>query len=184
MLASFSFMIPVGISSAAAVRVGYAVGRGDATAGRRAAQVAVVGGAAVMAFFCVLFLAWPEPLVRLFTASPAVLPIAVVLIPIAGLFQVFDGIQVVCIGILRGLGDTRAPLVVNLIGFWLLGIPIGLWLAFSQGLGPAGLWWGLVIALVVVAIILLARSVWQLGRPIERIRIDDRAPSSQPRQTA
>lgn len=163
-LASASFMVPVGISAAAAVRVGYAVGRGDDAGIRRAALVALLLGVGVMACFGALFLMAPRPLAFLFTASDAVVPIAVVLIPIAGLFQVFDGIQVVCIGVLRGLAETRTPLVVNVIGFWAIGLPVGWWLAFPRGMGPQGLWWGLVAGLGSVAVTLLLRVAVRLFR--------------------
>src|SRR5690606_34723289 len=142
MLATLSFMVPVGISSAAAVRVGHAVGRSDPDGVRRAAATSIALGGAVMAVFGALFLGWPESLASLFTASPAVLTSAALLVPLAGLFQVFDGIQVVCIGVLRGLAETRTALWVNLVGFWCLGVPIGWALAHPGGLGPRGLWWG------------------------------------------
>jgi MATE family multidrug resistance protein len=104
---------------------------------------------------------------------------AAVLIPIAGVFQVFDGIQVVSIGVLRGAGDTRTPLIVNLIGYWLLALPIALWLGLGLGLGPQGLWWGLVAGLVVVALILLVRVRVRLWRTLERLDIEDRRPTTQ-----
>jgi MATE family multidrug resistance protein len=166
-LASASFMVPVGISAATAVRVGYAVGRGDGEGLRRAATVALVLGGAVMAVFGLLFLALPRPLAWLFTESAEVVPIAVALIPLAGIFQVFDGIQVVSIGVLRGLAETRTPLIVNAIGFWAIGLPLGWWLTFRAGLGPTGLWWGLVAGLAAVASILLARVLWRLRRAVE-----------------
>jgi MATE family multidrug resistance protein len=106
----------------------------------------------------------PRPLAWLFTESETVLPIAVALIPLAGVFQVFDGIQVVCIGVLRGLAETRTPLIANAVGFWGIGLPLGWWLAFEGGLGPAGLWWGLVAGLGTVAAFLLARVVWRIRR--------------------
>jgi MATE family multidrug resistance protein len=94
------------------------------------------------------------------------------LIPIAGYFQVFDGLQVVSAGVLRGAGDTRAPLLVNIVGFWCIGLPTSLVLAFRLGFGPQGLWWGLVVGLGVVAVVLLSRVVWKLSGSIARIVID------------
>jgi MATE family multidrug resistance protein len=85
------------------------------------------------------------------------------LLPLAGLFQVFDGIQVVTSGILRGLGDTRSPMIINLIGFWGVGIPAGLLLGFTAGMGAQGLWWGLVLGLAAVAVILLVRVRYRIG---------------------
>ena len=161
-LSSVSFMVPVGISAAAAVRVGYAVGRRDAEGLRRAALCAIALGAVVMALFAIVFLLAPGPLAGSFTDSAQIVPLAAALIPIAGVFQVFDGVQVVCIGALRGLTDTRTPLLVNLLGFWLIGLPFGWWLATEHDLGARGIWWGLVAGLAAVAAILLARVAWQL----------------------
>lgn len=163
-LASASFMVPVGISAAAAVRVGYAVGRADPDGVRRAATVALLLGSGVMAVFGALFLLMPETWAWLFTDSPAVVPLAAALVPLAGVFQVFDGVQVVCIGVLRGLAETRTALVVNVLGFWVIGLPLGWWLGLHEGLGARGLWWGLVAGLAAVACTLLARVVWRLRR--------------------
>ena len=97
------------------------------------------------------------------------------LIPIAGIFQVFDGLQVVAAGVLRGVGDTRAPMVVNLLGFWLIGMPVSLYLGFRTGAGPVGLWWGLVAGLAAVAVFLLVRVRVRLGRELRRVVIDEHA---------
>lgn len=172
-LASFSFMVPVGIASAAAVRVGYAVGRRDAGAARRAASVALLSGTVVMAGFGILFALLPRQLAGMYTEEAPLIAMAASLLPIAGVFQVFDGLQAVAIGVLRGAGDTRTPMFVNLLGFWLFGIPAGLWLAFGVDLGPLGLWWGLVLGLGAVAGILLLRVVVRLRAALERIVVDD-----------
>ena len=94
------------------------------------------------------------------------------MIPIAGVFQIFDGIQVVASGVLRGLGDTRAPMVANLLGYWLVGIPVSIYLGFVAGLGPAGLWWGLVLGLGLVGTSLLLRVRARLARRQVRVVID------------
>jgi len=94
------------------------------------------------------------------------------LIPIAGVFQIFDGIQVVASGVLRGLGDTRAPMVANLLGYWLVGIPVSIYLGFVAGLGPVGLWWGLVLGLGLVGTSLLLRVRTRLARRQIRVVID------------
>jgi MATE family multidrug resistance protein len=174
-LASFSFMMPLGLSSAAAVRVGYAIGRQDALAARRAAFAALAIGAAIMAGFGVVFLSAPRALASLFTEDAGVLALAVTLLPIAGVFQVFDGLQVVANGVLRGAGDTRAPMLINLLGFWLVGVPVGLALAFPLGLGPVGLWWGLVAGLGSVAAILLGRVAVRLRGALARVVLDEGA---------
>lgn len=168
-LAAFSFMMPLGVSIAASVRVGWAVGEGDRASVRRRAHVALGTGAAIMALWGLLFWLVPGPLVRIFSAEDEVLMVALTLMPSAALFQVFDGIQVVASGALRGLGDTMIPAISHFAGFWLLGIPIGDYLAFEAGYGPAGLWWGLVIGLFVSAVILVTRMEIRIRGPVERI---------------
>ncbi|MBI6027847.1 MATE family efflux transporter, partial [Clostridium perfringens] len=94
---------------------------------------------------------------RVYTAEAEVLAVAAALIPLAGLFQVFDGTQVVAVGILRGTGDTRTPMVINVLGFWLLGVPVSYYLGVRAGYGPVGLWTGFVVGLAAVAVFLLLR---------------------------
>lgn len=154
-LASLSFMLPLGLGMATSVRVGWAVGRGDFAAARRTSLAALVLGGSAMTVFMLAFLGWPRPLAGLLTSHESVLTIAAGLIPIAGVFQIGDGLQVVAIGCLRGLGDVRSPLLANLVGFWVLGLPLGLWFGYGLGGGPAGLWWGLVVGLFTVAVALL-----------------------------
>jgi MATE family multidrug resistance protein len=171
-LASLTFMVPLGVSAAAAVRVGHAVGRADGPGARRAASAALVCGGGFMSLTALLFLGFPRYLAAAYTPDLAVLSLAAVLIPVAGVFQVFDGLQVVSAGVLRGLGDTRAPMVVNVLGFWLVGMPVSLWLAFGLDLGPSGLWWGLVFGLGSVAGLLLLRIANRLARPLARVVVD------------
>jgi MATE family multidrug resistance protein len=168
-LAATTFMVPLGVGAAAAVRVGRAVGAHDAAAARRSAKVALVLGTGFMSLAAVLFMAAPLPLAQMFTADPRVLGIAVLLIPIAGIFQVFDGIQAVAAGVLRGIGDTRAALIVNLFGFWLLGVPISVYLGFYTGAHAAGLWWGFVAGLGAVAVFLLLRIRVLMRRELARV---------------
>ena len=176
-LASLTFMVPLGVSSAAAVIVGHAVGRQDPDAVRRSTAAALHVGAAFMAVTAVLFVGLPEPLARLYTDEPDVLALAAVLLPIAGVFQVFDGMQVVALGLLRGLGDTRVPMLINVIAFWLVAIPVSLGLGFGLGHGATGLWWGLVVGLAVVAVTLVLRLRQRERRELVRIVIDEHAPS-------
>jgi MATE family multidrug resistance protein len=171
-LASLTFMVPLGVGSAASVRVGHAVGRADGPGARRSAAAALVCGGGFMALAAALFLLVPGPLAAAYTSDIDVRLLAAVLIPIAGVFQVFDGLQVVSAGILRGLGDTRAPMVVNLLGFWLIGIPVSVGAAFGLGLGAPGLWWGLVAGLGAVAGLLLLRIAHRLARPLARVTVD------------
>jgi MATE family multidrug resistance protein len=119
-----------------------------------------------------LFLSLPVPLARIYSTDLDVLAVASALIPIAGVFQVFDGLQTVGGGILRGLGHTRTPMLVNLLGYWALGLPVSALLGFALHLGPAGLWWGLVLGLGVVATFLLVRVRSGLARQQTRVLID------------
>jgi MATE family multidrug resistance protein len=171
-LASLTFMVPLGLSAAAAVVVGHAVGRGDREGAREAARSALYVAVAFMGATAITFLALPGPLARLYTDAPGVLAVAVVLIPLAGVFQVFDGIQVTSIGLLRGLGDTRTPMLTGILGFWLVGLPVSLILGFRFGYGPAGLWWGLVLGLVAVAGVLVLRLRQKLSQPLRRVHLD------------
>lgn len=171
-LASLTFMVPLGISGAAAVLVGQAVGRGDPAGARRAARAALACGVAFMATTALMLLAIPEGLARIYSRETPVIVLAAALLPIAGTFQVFDGLQVVSLGILRGLADTRVPFLIALLGFWLLGFPVSLFLAFERGLGAAGLWWGLVVGLAAVAALLLARVRARLARTVARVAVE------------
>jgi len=171
-LASLTFMVPLGVSSAAAVLVGQAVGRGDAPAARRLATAALACGVGFMSLTAIAFLTAHGPLARVYSADPQVLAVAAALIPVAGVFQIFDGTQVVAIGVLRGAGDTRTPMVVAMLGYWLLGMPTSLYLGFRAGAGAAGLWWGLVVGLAVVAIVLLTRVRLRLGGELRRVVVD------------
>jgi MATE family multidrug resistance protein len=171
-LAALTFMVPLGVGDAASVLVGQAVGRGDPGGTRGAARAALATGAAFMAATAALFLMFPGPLARLYSRDLDVIAIAAALIPIAGVFQVFDGLQAVAAGVLRGVGDTRGPMLINLLGYWVLGLPLSVCLGFVAGLGPVGLWWGLVLGLGVVAISLLIRVRNRLARTHSRVVID------------
>ena len=168
-LASLSFMVPLGISGAAATRVGNAIGRGDLPGARRAAAVCLVLGGGVMLLFAALFGAFPEPLARLYTTDAAVITMAALLLPIAAVFQVFDGLQVVGAGVLRGTADTAFPAGIALVGFWVIGLPAGWYLAFGAGRGPSGLWWGLTIGLAVVASLFLVRIAVRFRSSVARV---------------
>jgi MATE family multidrug resistance protein len=171
-LASLTFMVPLGLSAAAAVVVGHAVGRGDRQAASDSARAALYVAIGFMGTTAAIFLLLPGPLARFYTDAPEVLAIAVVLIPLAGVFQVFDGIQVTSIGILRGLGDTGTPMWTGILGFWLVGLPASLILGFTLGFGPAGLWWGLVLGLIAVASALAVRLRHRLRQPLRRVQLD------------
>ncbi len=171
-LASLTFMVPVGVGSATAVFVGRAVGARDEPAVRRYAIAGLVCGVGFMCVSAAVFLLFPRALAGLYSRDAEVVALAAGLIPIAGLFQVFDGTQVVASGILRGIGDTRFPMLASALGFWLVGLPASLLLGFSARLGAEGLWWGSLVALMVVATLLLYRVRMRLRRSMERVIID------------
>jgi multidrug resistance protein, MATE family len=149
-----TYMLPLGLSSAAAVRVGQALGRGDGPGAARAGWTAVGLGAAVMWAAAVTLLIAPRGIARLFTPQPEVIAGAATLLRIAALFQLFDGLQVVTTGALRGAGDTRTPVLCHFAGYWLIGLPLGVWLCFWKGWGAPGLWTGLSVGLILIGIVL------------------------------
>jgi MATE family multidrug resistance protein len=177
-LASLTFMVPLGVGDAASVLVGHAVGRGDPDGARGSARAALACGAAFMCGTGVVFLAVPHALAGLYSDDAAVVAVAATLVRLAGVFQVFDGLQVVAGGILRGMGQTRVPMVVNALGYWLLGLPVSWLLGFRAGWGPVGLWWGLVVGLAVVATVLLTRVRLALARQPDRVVIESAAPAA------
>ncbi len=153
-LAALSFMIPLGLSSAGAVRVGHAIGAGDARRAMHAGWTALGIGAVIMAAVGLVFILAPTPLLRVFTSDARVLSIGTSLLAIAAAFQLFDGTQAVATGVLRGVGDTRTPMIMNVLGHWVFGLPVGYALCFRAGWGVSGLWVGLCIGLVFVAVVL------------------------------
>jgi MATE family multidrug resistance protein len=169
MLAALTYMVPLGVSAAAAVLVGHAVGRGDHEAARREASAALACGVGFMSVTAIILIGLAPQLARVFTADPEIIAVAAVLLPVAGVFQVFDGIQGVSAGILRGAGDTRVPMWSNLAGYALIGLPLGAWLCFSQSMGAVGIWWGLVAGLVAVAALLGWRVHVIIGGTLTRL---------------
>jgi len=174
-LAALTFMVPLGVAQATSILVGQAVGRADPHGARRATGAGVLVGVGFMAATAVLFLSAPSLLARAFSDDPPIIASAALLLPIAGVFQVFDGVQVVAAGALRGVGDTRVPMILNLVGFWLVGLPTSLWLGFGLGMGAPGVWWGLAIGIGAVAILLSLRVRRRLGRTLVRLVIDEDA---------
>ena len=153
-IVSFVFMVPLGLASAGAVRVGHAVGARDVRRARNAGWAALLLGAAIMTVLCAMLLVFPRALLELFTTDLRVLGIGSRLLAIAAAFQLFDGTQAVTTGILRGIGDTRTPMVMNVIGHWVLGLPVGYALCFQYAWGVIGLWIGLSIGLIFCAVAL------------------------------
>ncbi len=156
-LASFTFSFALGVASATSVRVGHAVGAGDLALARHRGLIGFQTGLAVMACFAATFLLVPALVAQAFTASTPVVAATVPLLQIAALFQLSDGTQAIGAGALRGLGDTHATLWGNLLGHYVVGLPISLTLAFSAALGAPGLWWGLSAGLTVTGVFLFVR---------------------------
>jgi MATE family multidrug resistance protein len=157
-VASVTYMVPLGVAAAGAVRVGHAVGRRDSAGAGRAGWTALAVGAGFMSVAALAMLIVPAPIIRLFTADPAVVTTGVSLLLIGAAFQLFDGLQSVATGVLRGLGDTRTAMLSNIAAHWAIGLPAGALLCFRAGLGVRGLWVGLSIGLILVAVALV--TVW------------------------
>lgn len=155
--ASVTYMVPLGISAAAAVSVGHAVGAGDWERARRAGWLALALATGFMLVAALVFWLFPRQLIELFSRDPQILAVGPGLLGIVACFEVFDGIQTVSTGALRGLGETQAPMWANLIAYFVLGLPLGFFLCFGLRWGIYGLWIGLTVALVFVALALLAR---------------------------
>ena len=162
-LAAITFMVPLGLGQAATVRVGRALGRGDPAGITRAGWTAWVGGVAFMGAMAIGMWAFPRPLVTLFLADvPAnaqVIALAIGFLQVAAAFQLVDGAQVIGAGMLRGLHDTRWPLIFALVGYWGIGLGIGAWLAFAADWQGVGIWVGLAAGLAAVAVLMLWRWV-------------------------
>jgi MATE family multidrug resistance protein len=171
-MAALTFMVPLGISGAAAAVVGRAIGRGDMLAARRDALVAIACGVGFMAASAAVFIAIPQFLAGLYTKEAATFAVAISLIPIAGVFQIFDGTQAVTSGVLRATGDTRVPAILHLVAFWGIGIPLGAYLGFGTVLRERGLWWGLVAGLAAAAFLQSWRVRVRLSKDIARVQID------------
>ncbi len=161
-IASVSFMVPFAIGQAANVRVGYWVGAGQPLAARHAGFVALGLGVAFMSLSGLVLILAPRPIVGLYLRldDPSTAPtvaLATALLGVAAVFQIVDGMQTVAAGCLRGLKDTRIPMIAAAFGYWGIGFPTGYVLALHAGLGPRGLWWGLAAGLASVAVLLTLR---------------------------
>src|ERR1700761_3759345 len=156
--ASLTYMVPLGVSAAAAISVGHAIGAGNRARARRNGSMAIVLGTAFMAAAAAVFVLAPKILVNIYTHDPGTVAVGVRLLAVAAVFQVFDAIQGVGTGALRGLGKTRGPMVINLIAYGVIGLPIGYTLCFKTPLGIYGLWSGLTLALIFAAALVL--TMW------------------------
>jgi multidrug resistance protein, MATE family len=166
-LASFTFMGALGISGATAVRVGHAIG--ERRSPRRAGLIGIALGAAFMSASAVLFLFFRRPLVAVFSEDANVIELGASLLVIAAAFQLFDGVQGVAAGALRGAADVRFAFLANGFAHWFIGLPLALWLGFGAGLGARGLWIGLLVGLALVSVLLLWRFNSVAKGPITRV---------------
>jgi MATE family multidrug resistance protein len=166
-LASFTFMGALGVSGATAVRVGRAVGEG--VSARSRGMLGIGLGAAVMMSGVFMFTVLPRQLAALFSPEPDVIEIGAQLLRIAAVFQLFDGVQCVAGGALRGAGDLKFAFAAGAFGYWLVGFPVALLLGFGLGWGAPGLWWGLTFGLVTVAVVLTVRFHRLSGKVLARI---------------
>jgi MATE family multidrug resistance protein len=175
-IAAITFMVPLGLGQAATVRVGLALGRGDHAGVTRAGWTSWVIGVGFMGAMALLIWAFPRQLVTLFlTDEPAnalVIGLAVSFLRVAAAFQLVDGAQVIGAGMLRGLHDTRWPLLFALFGYWLVGLGIGVWLAFGRDWQGVGIWVGLASGLAAVAVLMLARWVMRDRLGLARLAHD------------
>jgi MATE family multidrug resistance protein len=167
---ALTYMVPLGISSAAAVRVGQAIGRKDPQGAGDAGGTAIFLGAAFMTGAAIALLVFPRWIARAYTPDSTVIRSTILLLAAGAAFQLFDGIQTVATGALRGAGDTRTPMFCHFTAYWIVGLPLGAWLCFRRGWGAFGLWSGLSIALILIGIVLLLawrRKVRQLMSSID-----------------
>ncbi len=172
MFASITFSVCVGMGSATSVQVGRAIGAGDTAKTRRVGLLGLVLGGVIMLIPSVVMTVIPDIVVQVMTRDPAIVHQAAVFLRIAAVFQIVDGVQAVGAGALRGAGMTRVSFIANLVGHWLIGIPLALLLTFGFDFGPSGLWWGLTVGLAVVAA-WLAITFWHASKkPIVALRRD------------
>ncbi|ATB29009.1 MATE family efflux transporter [Melittangium boletus] len=155
--ASISFTVALGIGNAGCVRVGWAVGAFNTQQARQSGFMAFASGTAFMSLCALVFAFFPLPLALFVGAPREVLPLVLPLLMVSAVFQISDGLQAVGAGVLRGVGETRFPLVANMVGHYLVGLPVALLLGFRMGYGVLGIWWGLCIGLTAVAVTLFWR---------------------------
>ena len=151
------FMVPIGLASAISIRVGNALGRGEPEAARYAGRIGLLIILFIQTISATLMFFFPELIVRMYTDDVAVGTLAVSLLFYAAIFQYPDGIQMVMAGALRGYKDTRAPMLYTVVAFWIIGMTLGYTLTFNRGMGPAGMWIGMIAGLTVAAILMLRR---------------------------
>jgi MATE family multidrug resistance protein len=155
--AAFTYMVPLGVSAAGAVAVGHAIGAGDPAKARRAGWMAIALGVGFMALAALLFIGMPLPILEIYSRDERVLRLGAHILLIVAAFEIFDGAQIISIGVLRGLGETKIPMLLNFGGYWLFGLPLGAVLCFEMRWGLSGIWAGLTVALITIAVLMLLR---------------------------
>jgi MATE family multidrug resistance protein len=156
-MAAVSYMMVTGIAAASTVRVGNQLGKQDIPNMRRAGFSAIMMGLGLMSVAAVIFVTGKYFLPSLYIDEPEVIELAGSLLIIAAFFQLSDGAQAVGLGALRGMADVKVPTIITLIAYWIIGLPVGYWLAFGMEMGPHGIWMGLLISLTMAAVLLFVR---------------------------
>lgn len=177
-VASITFMVPMGISSAAAVRVGHALGARDPRGASHSGWMALFFGVAFMACSGLTLFFFGRPIARVYTPDAAVVSAGASLLMVAAIFQLFDGLQVVATGALRGAGDTHTPMIANLAGYWLLGLPLGAYLCFREQRGAVGMWVGLCLALILIGTTLLISWMRLIRRLLGNAKLQPEEPQA------
>lgn len=170
---SLTYMVPLGLASAASVRVGEAIGRGKPALAGNAGYTAIFLGAAFMTLAGVGLLVFPRWIARMYTPDETVILSTSLLLIAGAAFQLFDGIQTVATGALRGAGDTRTPMICHFTAYWIIGLPLGAWLCFARNWGAFGIWSGLSLALILIGIVLL--FAWR--HTVHRLNRESPSPS-------
>lgn len=165
--AAYTYMVPLGISASAAVAVGHAIGAGDKAQAGRAGYMAIALGAGFMALMACCFLLFPRAILSIWSHNRQVLALGVRIFVLVAAFEIFDGVQAVTTGALRGMGETRFPMWMNLGAYWAFGLPLGGVLCFVLGWQLVGLWTGLTVALISLALLLLLRWRRDLRRSLQ-----------------
>ena len=161
-VASITFMVSLGISLATTVRVGNAQGRGDLEGARRSGWLGIQLALAVQGLSAIVLVTFPRLIATIYSRDEGVIAVAIQLLILAAVFQLSDGLQVSAAGALRGVKDTRGPMIVTVVAYWLIGLPFGYWLCFHRDFGPRGLWIGIIGGLTVAGL-MLARRFQRLG---------------------
>ena len=165
--ASTMFMLPLGVHSAATIRIGQAVGRGEPRMAMRTAWVAIAACAVIMTISAIVMLIGREVIVgRIYNPAPEVARVAFGLLLLAAIFQISDGLQIGAAGVLRGYKDTKIPMYLNFFSYWIIGFPMAWYLGIYRDFGPVSIWIGLVAGLTVCAVLLNSRVLMVSRRAI------------------